>query len=66
MKYYVLVVWGDLDPEVFGPYSSEEERNRQAKALYKEHGDRNGYYSLDCEADCAPIVGSWSGAFFDE
>ena len=66
MKYYVLVIWQDIEPTVCGPYSTEEERDQHAKAFRKNGGDKHGYYRMDCEADCAPIVQAYPGSFFDE
>ena len=35
--YYVLVVWNDVEPELIGPYDSENERDKEAKQLRTFH-----------------------------
>jgi len=61
---YVLVVWENVDPEMIGPYRSEELRDKRAKEIHKISGD-NGIYALDI-VDCKPIVSNYSAAFFLE
>lgn len=62
--YYVLFIWGDIEPEVWGPYSTEERRDEKARALRKEHGEDHGIYGIDCAS--RPEVWSYSGGFFND
>ena len=45
---YLYVVWGDVDPEIFGPFKDENERFAEACRIFKEEGEeRNGIFMLD-------------------
>jgi len=63
--YWLIFVWGDLEPGLCGPYGTELERDNDAKLLRKREGDKHGYYPLDV-TDGIPKVDSYSGAFFEE
>ncbi|OGV66917.1 MAG: hypothetical protein A2283_24315 [Lentisphaerae bacterium RIFOXYA12_FULL_48_11] len=65
-KYYVLLIWKDIEPELFGPYSRARIRDKRAKALRTEHGYEHGIFSLDITARGMPKVGAYSGKFFME
>jgi hypothetical protein len=43
---YILLVWGDIEPEVFGPFQTEEEQDNKAVELKKQYGDEHGIYWL--------------------
>jgi len=61
--YYVMVVWNDVEPELIGPYVSENVRDEEAKQLRAFNGNDHGIFALDM-ADGKPSVFSWSAAFF--
>lgn len=65
MKYYVLLIWGDIEPELYGPYGTAGERDNQAWTLRTEHGDKHGIYSLDVSDTGEPSVEAYSGGFFE-
>jgi len=46
-KLYVIMIWGDVEPKVFGPYNTAHERDRKALALKEEHGDNNGIFRAE-------------------
>ncbi len=66
MKYYLIRVVGDVEPEVHGPYKSTAERERKAIEMRRKHGDRDGIYPASVYKDGTLCVGAYSGAFFDE
>jgi hypothetical protein len=66
MKYYVIEVFGDVEPHLFGPFNSIAERDAEAKRMRAGDGDENGYYWLDVHANGKPQIGAYSGAFFKE
>lgn len=66
MKYYVLMVWYDTDPGLFGPFADEESRDQKAKRIRKKEGDRHGYFRMNITDDGKPEVAGYSGAFFEE
>lgn len=62
-SFYVLEIMGDLEPQLHGPYATEEEQNRKAVQLRREDpGKRNGLFRLDVSATAAPDVSPYSGA----
>lgn len=62
---YLIFVWGDTEPEVMGPYATEETRDAKARWLRKTEGDAHGIYLLDI-VDGVPKVDAYSGAFFEK
>lgn len=64
MKYYVLFVWGDVEPSLIGPFPSWQKRDTHAKALKEEHGDEHGIYALNVSTKGNPRVDAYSGGFF--
>ena len=62
-EYYVLVVWSGVEPDLIGPYDSENERDKEAKQLRAFHGGDHGIFALDM-VDGTLGVFSWSAAFF--
>ena len=65
-KYYVLLVWNDIEPELHGPYGLAAARNDRARVLKQEHGDDNGIFALDINRKGQPKVRAYSSAFFTE
>lgn len=68
--YYVIKVYGDVEPELSVPSPTEDERDsvaKQMKALdEKEEGENySGFYWLNI-INGKPEIGSYSGAFFDD
>ena len=62
-KHYLLVMWGDVEPGLMGPFASEKARDRKAREIRKVNGDDDGLYPLEATGKVA--VGSYSGAFFE-
>lgn len=48
-KPYLLIMHGDVAPELKGPYDSEEERDQAAAIWRDRNGDDDGIYRLDAE-----------------
>jgi hypothetical protein len=61
-KYWLIVVYGDLEPGLVGPYRTEAKRDKEAFTLQKE-SDENGVYWMDTAKNKAPDIGSYSGGF---
>jgi hypothetical protein len=60
---FVLEIFGDLEPQLHGPYATEEARDRQAVQLRRQDpGKRNGLFRLNVTTTTAPDVGPYSGA----
>ena len=66
-KYYLVIVWGDVEPGIFGPFPTHIERDKYAKLVWKEEGDEHGLYPLDIVAEGVEEVEivAYPGGFFD-
>lgn len=62
-KFYVLLVVGDVEPEISGPYSTAESRDTTARQLRRKSPD-DGIYWMDVDVDGCPTTGAYTGAFF--
>jgi hypothetical protein len=61
--FWLVFVWGDIEPEAKGPFETETERDEAAFKLRDEEGD-HGIFWLDV-TDGAPEIGAYSEGFFD-
>ena len=66
MKHYLLIMWGDVEPEVLGPFDSDEARDTKARELRLEIGDANGIFPVCVDKDNGLSVWAYSGGFFEE
>ncbi len=66
MKYYVILVWSDIEPETYGPFATDEERDAKALELRAEDDEESGIYPATVDDSGLLDVGTYSGAFFDE
>lgn len=69
MDYYVLFIWQDVEPELFGPFKTEEERDNKARELRasEENNDLySGIYPIDASEGSDITVDSYSNGFFEE
>lgn len=61
-QHYLLFIWGSVEPELRGPYATDEERLDAARALAAD-GDEHGIFRLDASG---PVdVTSFSGREID-
>lgn len=65
-ELYLLFVWGDIEPELKGPFSSVTKRNKAARQFRKKEGREHGIFMLGIEPSGKPWVGGYSGAFFGD
>jgi len=64
VRYYLLHVWGDVEPSVLGPYRSEDERDTKARKLRKEDPEgRHGIFMLDITARRVPRARAYRAGF---
>ena len=63
-QHYLLYLWGGVEPELRGPYATDEERLDAARALADDGGDDDhGIFRLDVSG---PVeVTSFSGGEID-
>ena len=52
MKFYLLVIEGDVEPELYGPYDSSSERDAVARRYREKHGDEDGLFRI-----CGEVIG---------
>lgn len=64
-KYYVIIVYGDIEPDLHGPFNTSEEQDIRAKELRKDNPE-DGIYWLSIGEDGEPEIGAYSGGFFEE
>jgi len=64
-KYYLIFVWGDVEPQVYGAFETEAVRDAKAIELRRKEGADHGYYPASVEYG-ELFVGVYSGAFFEE
>jgi len=66
MEYYLLFIWRDVEPKLFGPYEDTKSRDKKAKKLWKQNGPECGYFPLEVSKGSKIEISSYSGAFFEE
>lgn len=54
-SFYLLFVWGCVEPEMIGPFETATARDEAARAKYAEEGEEHGYFPL-----AAKVVGGES------
>jgi hypothetical protein len=62
-KYWLIAVWGDVEPALVGPYKSEGQRDREALLLRQKEGDKHGIFWMNTSRNKPPDIGSYSGGF---
>ncbi len=66
-KRYILVVVGDLQAEVRGPFKTADARDKEMQRIRREDdpGKENYIGFLDINAKGIPTVGEYSGGFME-
>ncbi len=64
-QFWLITVWGDVEPSLAGPYKTSAKRDREALLLKHKEGDRNGIYWMDTAKGKHPDIGSYSGGFME-
>lgn len=62
---FLLIIWNDVEPEVFGPYATTGERDDAARRMREQNGDKHGIFPLDLSL-MMPVIGTYPNAFFEE
>jgi hypothetical protein len=65
-RYYLLIVRGDVEPRLVGPFNADFTRDEYARKYRKnrDHDAEDGLFPLDMDANGDLIVDAYSGAFF--
>ena len=66
MDYYLLFIWGCVEPELIGPFDTTEERDKEALKQRKEEGSQHGYYMLQIPKGTEIQIDCYSNEFFGE
>jgi hypothetical protein len=68
IDYYLLIVHGDVMPEITGAYANQDARDDEAyKYRHKTDPEgKDGIFALDISFGKKPSVYAYSGRFFDE
>jgi len=67
VRYYLLHVWGDVEPSVLGPYLIKAERDRQARKLRKDDPEgKDGIFMLDISARGVPRAWAYRADFLQQ
>lgn len=66
-QYWLVIICGDVEAELQGPYPTDEARDAAAKAYRADDGGEfsDGIHWLDIDSQGAPSIGDYSGGFFD-
>ena len=61
-RLHLLHMWGDVEPELSGPFKDERDRTEGAQDYRRAHGDGNGVFRLDIASDGSVNVATFTGA----
>lgn len=66
-RYYVVLAVGDIEPELRGPYSQEDERDKDALQIRRTElpAEDGGIFWLNIDENGSPEIGAYSGGFMD-
>ena len=67
MSFYLLIIRGDVEPQLKGPFPTSDARDRYA-LTYRHTRDKSaedGLYPLDQAKDGKLSVDAYSGGFFE-
>lgn len=65
MKYYLLIVEGDIEPFLIGAFRTAAERDCRAFKEKRKRGDEDGIFMLNVPDRGHPKVDAYSGGFMD-
>jgi len=67
MKYYLLIIHGDVESEAVGPFEASDERDSAAlEHRRNDPGRDDGLHRLNVSPDGTIDVSDYSGGFFEE
>lgn len=65
ITYWLIVVYGDVEPGLHGPYATKDYRDQHALKHRASDPDMNdGIYKLTIDEE-VPLIESYSGGFFE-
>jgi hypothetical protein len=51
MRAYLLILWGDCEPEMRGPFATPDQRDTVAAEVRREYGTGHGLFRIDVGVD---------------
>jgi len=63
-QHYLLIIFGDVEPELRGPFASTEAVEAAAQQHRSDHGDTDGLYHVRCETK--PSICAFAHGLFVE
>ena len=68
MEYFLLIIHGDVDPEIIGTFIDRDSRDESAYKYRKVNDPEgnDGIFALETHFGKKPSVSSYSAAFFEE
>jgi hypothetical protein len=67
VRYYLLRIWGDVEPAVLGPYRTEAMRDKKARRLRQDDPEgRHGVFMLDIPSRGDPRARAYRAGFLQE
>ncbi len=60
-KRYLVVVYGDVEPRLRGPFKTDATRLAAARKHRREEGNEDGLFRLDIDAKGRPSIWPYSG-----
>ncbi len=51
MDHYLLIIYGDVEPGIVGPFATDEERLKAARRHWRAFGPRDSIFRLDAEGE---------------
>jgi len=51
MKAYLLILWGNCEPEMRGPFATPDQRDTVAREVRREYGPGHGLFRIDVGVD---------------
>jgi hypothetical protein len=51
MKAYLLILWGDCEPDMRGPFATADQRDTIAREVRREYGTGHGLFRIDVGVD---------------
>jgi hypothetical protein len=65
-KFYVLLIWGDVEPFLKGPFLTEKLRDDESRRLKSKHGDKHGIYPMNVDENGVPKIGTYPNIFEED
>ena len=67
VRYYLLHIWGDVEPAVLGPYRTEAQRDKKARRLRQDDPEgQHGIFMLDISTRGVPKAQAYQVGFLQK